>query len=135
MSENQEQRIKRLENAVRALTVFLILSIGFSVFAYYQITSITSKIPSYQELKEDVKSISELYDKSVEAVPVVKEKVEYTKDKVVDGYNYTKEKVSDGYDYTKEKANDVIDYFSGDEDKPKEQAAKSKEKNSGKEKK
>lgn len=125
--ENQERRIKRLENAVRGLTIVLILSIGFSIYAFYQITAITSSIPSYRELKEDIKSLSKIYDKSVEAVPVVKETVNNTKDKVVDGYNYTSEKVSEGYDYTKEKANDVIDYFSGD-DASKDPEAKSKEK-------
>lgn len=127
--QNQEQRIKRLETAVRILTVLFILSIGFSIYAFYQITAVTSKIPSYSELKEDVKSIRKLYDKSVDAVPVVKEKVSdgynYTKDKVSDGYDYTKEKVSDGYDYTKKKTNDVIEYFSGDDEKE-NQKSKSK---------
>lgn len=132
--ENQEHRIKRLENAVRGLTIVLILSIGFSIYAFYQITAITSSIPSYKELKEDVKSLSKIYDRSVEAVPVVKETVNGAKDKVVDGYNYTTEKVSEGYDYTKEKANDVIDYFSGDGDS-KESGAKSKENDQKKEKK
>ena len=118
--ENQERRIKRLENAVRGLTIVLILSIGFSIYAFYQITAITSSIPSYQELKEDIKSIKN-------ADPVIKEKVDYTTEKVADGYNYTREKVSEGYDYTKEKANDVIDYFSGD-DASKDPEATSKEK-------
>jgi predicted PurR-regulated permease PerM len=117
--ENQERRIKRLENAVRGLTIVLILSIGFSIYAFYQITAITSSIPSYRELKEDIKSIKN-------AAPVIKEKVDYTTEKVADGYNYTKEKVSEGYDYTKEKANDVIDYFSGDDDASKDPAAKEK---------
>lgn len=126
--ENQEKRIKRLENAVRGLTIAFILSIGFSIYAFYQITAITSSIPSYRELKEDVKSLSKIYDKSVEAVPVVKETVNGAKDKVVDGYNYTTEKVSDGYDYTKEKANDVIDYFSGDDDASKEKDQKKEKK-------
>lgn len=120
MVENQEKRIKRLENAVRGLTIAFILSIAFSVYAFYQITAITSSIPSYHELKEDIKSIKN-------AVPVIKEKVDYTTEKVADGYNYTREKVSEGYDYTKEKANNVIDYFSGDE-QTKDQAGKSKEK-------
>lgn len=124
MVENQEKRIKRLENAVTGLTIAFILSFGFSVYAYYQITSLTNKIPSYQELKKDVKSISKLYDKSMKAVPVVKEKVDYTTDKIVDGYNYTREK-----------ANDVIDYFSGDDDTSKKPESKSKEKSQKKEKK
>lgn len=117
MVENQERRIKRLENAVRGLTIAFILSIGFSVYAFYQITAITSSIPSYHELKEDIKSIKN-------AVPLVKEKVDYTTEKVADGYSYTKEKVSEGYNYTKEKANDVIDYFSGDDDASKEKDPK-----------
>lgn len=133
--ENQERRIKRLENAVRGLTIAFILSVGFSIYAFYQITAITSSIPSYKELKEDVKSLSKIYDKSVEAVPVVKETVNGAKDKVVDGYNYTTEKVSEGYDYTKEKASDVIDYFSGDDAASKDAAAKSKKNNQKKEKK
>lgn len=129
MSENQEQRIKRLERAVRGLTIAFILSIGFSIFAFYQITAITSKIPSYHELKEDVQSIKKLYDNSVEAMPKVGKKIgdgyDYTKEKVSDGYDYTKEKVADGYNYTKKKTGEVIEYFSGDdEEKKKEESGK-----------
>ena len=124
MSENQEDRIKRLERAVRGLTIAFIISIGFSIYAFFQIKAMASSIPSYHELKEDVQTLKKFYDAS----PILKEKAEqgynYTKDKVVDGYEYSKDKVVDGYNYTKEKTGDMIDYITGDDEEPKKEEKK-----------
>ena len=92
--KNQETRIKRLEIAVIALAVAFIVSICVSIFAYMQIATLSSKLPSYHELKEDVKILKGAYDVTKEKVPVVKKAV-------VDSYEYTKDKASDLMIYIK----------------------------------
>lgn len=128
MSDNQELRIKKLERSVRGLRIAFFLSIVISIIAFYQITVLASKVPSYSELKEDVKTLK----KVVDAAPVVKEKAvqgyNYTKDKAVQGYNYTAEKVGQGYDYTKKKTGELIDYFTGDDEKDASKNSSSKKK-------
>lgn len=93
---NQEKRIKRLEIGVIALAVAFVFSICMSIFAYMQIATLSSKLPSYHELKEDVKIIKGAYEVAKEKTPVVKKAV------------------VDSYEYTKDKAGDLVDYFKGD---------------------
>lgn len=93
---NQEKRIKRLEIGVIALAVAFIFSIGLSIFAYMQIAALSSKLPSYHELKEDIKVIKGAYEVTKEKAPVVKKAV------------------VDSYEYTKDKAGDLVNYFKGD---------------------
>lgn len=97
--KNQETRIKRLEIAVIALSVSFVISICVSIFAYMQIATLSSKLPSYHELKEDVKILKGAYEVTKKKVPVVKEAI------------------VDGYEYTKNKTGDLIDYFKGDKEK------------------
>lgn len=93
-----EQRIKRLEIAVIALSVAFIVSIFVSILAYLQILALSSKIPDYKEIKEDIKVIKQTYEVAKEKAPVVKKAV------------------VDSYEYTKDKAGDLVDYFKGDSD-------------------
>ncbi len=94
--KNQETRIKRLEIAVVALLVAFVVSICVSIFAYMQIATLSSKLPSYHELKEDVKVLKGAYEVTKEKAPVVKKAV------------------VDSYEYTKDKAGDLVDYFKGE---------------------
>lgn len=93
---NQEKRIKRLEIAVVALAFAFVVSIFISIFAYMQIAALSSKLPSYHELKEDVKIIKSAYEVTKDKAPVVKKAV------------------VDSYEYTKDKAGDLVDYFKGE---------------------
>lgn len=93
-----EQRIKRLEIAVIALSVAFIVSIFVSILAYLQILALSSKIPDYKEIKEDIKVIKQTYEVAKEKAPAVK--------KVV----------VDSYEYTKDKADDLVNYFKIDSD-------------------
>lgn len=97
--KNQEARIKRLEIAVIALSVAFVVSICVSIFAYMQIAALSSKLPSYHELKEDVKILKGAYEVTKEKAPVVKKAI------------------VDSYEYTKDKAEGLVDYFKGDKEK------------------
>lgn len=99
---NLEKRVKRLEVTIVILAITLVASMGFTVYGITQMLAFKSSIPSYKEIKEDVKQLKGVYNVTKEKAPKV--------------YNYTKEKVSDGYDYTKDKVNGVIDYFKSDSD-------------------
>lgn len=69
-----------------------------SILAYLQILALSSKIPDYKEIKEDIKVIKQTYEVAKEKAPVVKKAV------------------VDSYEYTKDKAGDLVDYFKGDSD-------------------
>jgi predicted PurR-regulated permease PerM len=92
-----EKRIKRLEIAVIILSILFIISVTVSIYSAIQIRTVASKVPSYKEIKEDIKALNNLYKISEVKVPKA--------------YNYTKEKAVEGYDYTKEKASELMNYF------------------------
>jgi hypothetical protein len=98
IEKTPEQRIKRLEVAVIALSVAFFASLLISFLAYMQILTFSSKIPDYKEIKEDIKTLKGAYDVAKDKAPVVKEAV------------------VNSYEYTKEKAGDLVDYFKGDKD-------------------
>ena len=91
-----EKRIKRLERAVITLSVLFVISVFASIYSAIQIRSVADKIPSYQEIKEDIKTLNKIYKVSEVQVPKA--------------YNYTKEKAVQSYTYTKEKTNELIKY-------------------------
>lgn len=94
--KNQETRIKRLEIAVIALAVAFVVSICVSIYGFMQIAALSNKLPSYHELKEDVKILKGAYDVTKKKAPIVKKAV------------------VDSYEYTKDKAGDLVDYFKGE---------------------
>jgi len=100
--ENTAKQIKRLWIAVIVLSFLFVTSIGVSIYSAMQIRTVASKIPSYHEIKEDIKTLNNLYKVSEVQVPKA--------------YNYTKEKTSQAYKYSKEKASQLVEYF---EDKTK----------------
>ena len=91
-----ENRIKRLEISVITLSIMLVFSLSISIYGTLQIMALSSKIPSYKEIKEDIKLVKNAYEFSKSKAPIVKNAV------------------VDSYEYTKEKANGVIDYFKKD---------------------
>jgi hypothetical protein len=93
-----EKRVKRLEITVVALIIMLFISISISIYGVLQVAALTSKIPSYKEIKEDVKILKDVYVVTKEKAPVVKDAI------------------VDSYEYTKGKTNDVINYFKADKD-------------------
>lgn len=95
--KNQETRIKRLEMGVIALSVAFVVSICVSIYGFLQIAALSSKLPSYHELKEDVKILKGAYDVTKEKAPVVKKAI------------------VDSYEYTKDKASDLMIYIKGEE--------------------
>ena len=103
--KHNEYRIKRLEITVVILAVLLLVSVFATVYSAIQIRTVASSIPSYKEIKEDIKTLNNIYKVSEVKIPKA--------------YKYTKEKASQGYDYTKEKATELIDYFSKDKEKKK----------------
>lgn len=95
--DNTAKQIKRLWTAVIILSILFITSIGVSIYSAFQIKSVASKIPSYTEIKNDIKTLNNLYKVSEAQVPKV--------------YNYTKEKAVEGYEYTKDKAGQLVDFI------------------------
>lgn len=95
--DNTAKQIKRLWTAVIILSILFITSIGVSIYSVFQIKSVASKIPSYTEIKNDIKALNNLYKVSEVQVPKA--------------YNYTKEKAVEGYEYTKEKAGQLVDFI------------------------
>jgi predicted PurR-regulated permease PerM len=91
--KNQESKIKRLEIAVISLSILFVLSIFVSMYGFYQIKSLSDKIPSYKEIKEDIKFIKNNYPR--------------TKEKIVAGYEYTKEKTSAAKEVVNDKVSDA----------------------------
>lgn len=92
-----EKKIRRLEIAVVVLSILFVFSIFVSIYAVSQITMLSNKIPSYTEVKEDIKFLKGAYlvtEKKVDSLHI--------KDKVVKGYDYTVDKASDLVDYLKE---------------------------------
>ena len=92
-----EKRLKRLEIAVVVLSILFVFSIFVSIYAVSQITMLSNKIPSYTEVKEDIKFLKGAYlvtEKKVDSLHI--------KDKVVKGYDYTVDKASDLVHYLKE---------------------------------
>jgi len=100
---NTEKQIKRLWIAVIVLSILFVTSIGVSIYSAFQIRSVASKIPSYTEIKNDIKTLNNLYKVSEVQVPKA---YNYTKEKAVAGYEYTKEKTSQLFEYIKEKTTD-----------------------------
>jgi hypothetical protein len=94
---HNEKRIKRLEIAVVILSVLLLITSTAAVYSAIQIRTVASSIPSYKEIKEDIKTLNALYKVSEEKLPKA--------------YNYTKDKTVKAYDYTKEKTNELIQYL------------------------
>lgn len=92
-----EKRIKRLEIAVIILTILFVLSIFISIYTVSQITMLSNKIPSYKEIKEDIKFIKSAY-----VVSESKVKEMHIQEKLTKGYNYTTEKTSQLVGYIKE---------------------------------
>lgn len=91
------KRIKRLEIAVIVLCFLFVVSVSTSIWSAMQIRTMASSLPSYKELKEDIKTLNAVYKISVDKAPKV--------------YNYTKAKTIQGYEYGKEKTNALIDFF------------------------
>ena len=92
-----EKRIKRLEIMVVILSILFVTSIGVSIYSAFQIRSVASKIPSYTEIKNDIKTLNNLYKVSEVQVPKA--------------YNYTKEKTVQAYEYSKEKTGQLINFI------------------------
>lgn len=99
-TNNLEKRIKRLEKQVLALFIALIVTSLSAIYCAIQIKSIAttvSQIPSYHEIKEDIKTLNKLYQVSEKKIP--------------EAYDYTKDKATKAYDYSKEKSQELIQYF------------------------
>lgn len=90
-------RIRRLEIAVVILSIMFLGTLGMSVYCAVQMEALVAKVPSYHEIKEDIKTLNKMYKVSEVQVPKA--------------YKYTKEKVSVGYDYTKEKTSELVNYI------------------------
>lgn len=95
-----ETKIKRLQVAVVVLFVLFIISVSTSIYSAIQIKTLTNSIPSYKDIKEDIKALNEIYKISETKVP---EAYEYTKEKAIEGYEYGKEKTSKLINYIKDK--------------------------------
>lgn len=91
-----EKRLKRLEIAVVILSILFVLSIFVSIYAVGQITMLANKIPSYTEVKEDIKYIKAAY-----IVSEAKVKEMHVQETVSKAYNYTSEKTGALVDYLK----------------------------------
>lgn len=92
-----EKRLKRLEIAVVVLSILFVLSIFVSIYAVSQITMLSNKIPSYTEIKNDIKYIKAAY-----VVSEAKVKEMHVQETVSKAYNYTSEKTGALVDYLKE---------------------------------
>lgn len=92
-----EKKIKRLEIAVVILSILFVFSIFVSIYAVSQITMLSNKIPSYSEVKEDIKFLKGAYEVTANKADSL-----HLKEKVVKGYDYTVDKASDLVDYLKE---------------------------------
>lgn len=90
-----EKRIKRLEIAVITLLILFFVSIFFSIYSASQIRTVASKIPDYKEIKEDIKTLNQIYKISEVKIPKA--------------YDYTKNKVNQGYEYSKNKLTELVD--------------------------
>jgi len=93
-----QKRVKRLEITVIILSVALIMSLCGIWYSAIQIKSIGSKIPSYQEIKQDIQTLNNLYKISEQKVP--------------QAYDYTKDKVGKAYDYSKDKVKELTNFIS-----------------------
>lgn len=101
--DNTAKQIKRLWIAVIILSFLFFISVTASIYSAIQIKSVASKIPSYTEIKNDIKALNNLYKVSEVQVPKA---YNYTKEKAVEGYKYTKEKTTQLINYIKDKTSD-----------------------------
>lgn len=99
-----ERKVKRLQIAVVALGILFVLSICVSIYSAMQIRMVANNLPSYKEIKEDIKTLNSIYCVSKVEVPKA---YNYTKEKA----NVAKEKINVAYEYSKEKTNSIISYF------------------------
>lgn len=90
-----EKRVKRLEIAVIVLLIMFFVSVFVSIYSAFQIKAVASKIPDYKEIKEDIKTLNQIYKISEVKIPKA--------------YDYTKIKVSQGYEYSKNKLTELVD--------------------------
>lgn len=92
-----EKRLRRLEIAVITLGLMLVVTFSVSVYCAIQMETLVAKVPSYTEIKEDIKTLNKMY--------------KISEDKLPKAYNYTKEKVGNGYDTLVVKGSHLIEYL------------------------
>lgn len=88
-------RIRRLEIAVVILSIMFLGTLGMSVYCAVQMEALVAKVPSYHEIKEDIKTLNKMYKVSEVQVPKA--------------YNYTKEKIGNGYDSVLVMSNQLVE--------------------------
>lgn len=106
-----QKQVKRLQIFVGILFFLFLTSVGFTIYGTMQIRTVASvvdKIPSYKEVREDIKTLKGLINISEKKVP---EAYNFTKKKAIQGLQYSKEKAEQGYQYSKEKTGELIQYF------------------------
>lgn len=96
-----DRKTRPLKIAVVVLSILFVFSIFVSIYAVSQITMLSNKIPSYTEVKEDIKFLKGAY---------------LVTEKKVDSLHIT-DKVVKGYDYTVDKAGDLVNYLKEQKDK------------------
>lgn len=99
-----EKKIRRLEIAVIALAFMFVISLCVSIYAATQITILSSKIPNYKEIKEDIKLLNDVYH-----VTAVKADSLHVKEKVIKGYDYTVDKAGELVEFLKEQKKNRLD--------------------------
>ena len=99
------KKVNRLQIAVVILSCLFVVSVSVSIWSAMQIRIVSNSLPNYHEIKEDIKTLNNIYQVTSKKAPAV--------------YNYTKEKAETSYTYTKGKVNDLVDYFKKDKEKKK----------------
>lgn len=94
LSNKLHKRIQRLEIAVVMLSVLFVILIITTFYVSAQVKAVSDKIPSYNEIKEDIKTLNKIYKVSEVEVPKA--------------YNYTKGKTLELFEYIKTSADSLL---------------------------
>ena len=93
-----ETKVKRLQIVVFILSIMFVISVSVSIYAASQIRLIADKLPNYNELKSDVKTLKAAYEVYSNQPDSLK-----LKTKLVKQYDYSIDKVSEFAGYLIEK--------------------------------
>lgn len=92
-----DNKIKRLQIAILILSAMFVISVSVSIYAAAQIRLIAEKLPNYNELKNDIKTLKTAYETYTSQPDSLK-----LKTKLIKQYDYSVDKAGELIDYLKE---------------------------------